>query len=122
MKTGDNMDRKKELKQQYRETSVEAGVYQIKNTINNKILVGSTKNFKTLNGIKFMLETNVFTTNKELQKEWNQYGKDAFTIDILEKLKKKDEPYFNEKEALATLEEKWLEKLQPYGEQGYNQK
>ena len=114
------MDRKKELKQQYKETSVEAGVYQIKNTINNKILVGSTKNFKTLNGIKFMLETNGYTTNKELQKEWNQYGKVAFRIDILEKMEKKDDPYFNEKEALLTLEEKWIEKLQPFGERGYN--
>jgi hypothetical protein len=35
-------------------------------------------------------------------------------------LKKQDEPYFNEKEALAELENKWLEKLQPYGERGYN--
>jgi GIY-YIG catalytic domain len=116
------MDRKKELKRQYKETEVKAGVYQIKNTINQKILVGSTKNLKTLNGVKFMLETNGYTTNKDLQKEWNQYGKDAFIIDILEVLKKSDEPYFNEKEALLALEEKWLEKLQPYGERGYNKK
>ncbi|RDU38850.1 GIY-YIG nuclease family protein [Neobacillus piezotolerans] len=116
------MDRKKELKQQYKETSVEPGIFQIKNTINDKIFVGSTKNLKTLNGIKFMLDTNGYTPNKELQKEWNQYGKDAFMIDILEKLKKNDDPYFNDKEALMALEEKWLEKLQPYGERGYNQK
>lgn len=116
------MDRKKELKRQFKETAVEAGIYQIKNTINNKILIGSTRNLKTLNGITFMLETNGYTTSKELQKEWNHYGKDAFRIDVLEKLKKKDEPYFNEKEALLALEEKWLEKLQPYGEHGYHQK
>ncbi|MFZ7942918.1 GIY-YIG nuclease family protein [Neobacillus sp. 19] len=116
------MDRKKELKQQFKEITVDAGIYQIKNTLNNKILVGSTKNFKTLNGLKFMLETNGYTTHKELQIEWNQYGKDAFQIDILEKLKKYDDPYFNEKEALLALEEKWLEKLQPYGERGYNRK
>ncbi|MBY0147773.1 GIY-YIG nuclease family protein [Neobacillus niacini] len=116
------MNRKKELKQQFKEAAVEAGIYQIKNTINNKLFVDSTKNFKTLNGLKFMLETNGYTTSRELQKEWNQYGKDAFRIDILEKLKKSDEPYFTEKEALAALEEKWLETLQPYGEHGYNQK
>ncbi|WP_071392874.1 GIY-YIG nuclease family protein [Bacillus tuaregi] len=116
------MDRKKALKQQFKETAVTAGVYQIKNTINQKILVGSTKNVKMLNGIQFMLETNSYTTNKELQKEWNEYGKDAFEIEILETLKKKDEPYFNEREALAELEEQWLEKLKPYGERGYNQK
>lgn len=116
------MDRKKVLKQQFKETTVEAGVYQIKNTVNNKILVGSTRNLKTLNGIKFSLETNGYTPNKELQQEWNEYGKEVFVFEILEKLKKKDDPYFNEKEALLSLEEKWLEKLQPYGERGYNQK
>ncbi|MGA8942606.1 MAG: GIY-YIG nuclease family protein [Thermoactinomyces sp.] len=116
------MDRKKELKLRFKEADVEAGVYQIKNRINNKILVGSTRNLKTLNGIEFMLETNRYTTNKELQEEWNQFGKDAFTFSILEKLKKKDDPCFNEKEALSKLEEKWLEKLQPFGERGYNRR
>jgi excinuclease UvrABC nuclease subunit len=114
------MDRKKELKQRYiEETTIEAGVYQIKNTKNQRIFIGSTKNLKTLNGVKFSLETGT-NYNKELQEEWNQFGKDAFTIEVLEILKKKDEPYFNEKEALAELENKWLEKLQPYGELGYN--
>lgn len=117
------MDRKKELKQKFKETSVEAGVYQIKNHRNDKIFVGSTPNFKTLNGIKFMLDTKGYTTNNELQKDWNQYGKDDFTFDILEKLKRNNNnPYFNEKEALKELEEKWLEKLQPYGDKGYNKK
>lgn len=113
------MDRRKELKQLYKETAIDAGVYQIKNTINEKVFVGSTRNLKTLNGLKFSLETGV-STNKELQEEWNHYGKDAFCIDVLEVLKKKNAPYFSEKEALAELEEKWLEKLKPYGERGYN--
>ncbi len=116
------MDRKKELKQQFKEIAVEAGVFQIKNSKNNKIMIGSTRNLKTLNGIKFTLENGGYTPNKELQKEWKQFGKDAFTFDILEKLKKNDNPYFNEKEALVELEKKWLEQLQPYGERGYNQK
>lgn len=115
------MDRKKELKQLYKETTIEAGVYQIKNTKNGKIFIGSTPNFKTLNGLKFMLQ-NDSHKNKELQEEWKQFGKEAFTIDILEILKKKDEPYYNEKEGLADLEQKWLEQLQPYEERGYNQR
>lgn len=52
------MNRKKELKQQYKEIPIEAGVFQIKNTVNNKIFIASTRNFKTLNGPKFSLETN----------------------------------------------------------------
>jgi group I intron endonuclease len=114
-----NMERKKELKQLYKETPIEAGVYQIKNKKNEKIFIGSTKNLKTLNGLKFMLE-NGDNRNKKLQEEWNHFGKDTFVFEILEILKKKDDIYFNEKEALEKLEKKWLDQLQPYGERGYN--
>lgn len=115
------MDRKKELKQQYKETTVEAGVFQIKNKKNEKIFIGSTPNFKTLNGVKFMLQNNGHR-NKELQEDWNQLGQESFTIEVLEKLKRNEEdPYYNEKEALGELEEKWLEQLQPFGDRGYNQ-
>ncbi|URM34762.1 GIY-YIG nuclease family protein [Cytobacillus firmus] len=116
------MERKRELKQQFKETPIEAGVYQIKNTVNNKIFIGSTNNLKSLNGVRFSLETNTYMPNRELQDEWNQFGKEAFEIDILEKLKKKDDPYFNEKEALEKLEEKWLEELQPFGKKGITRK
>ncbi|WP_153733593.1 GIY-YIG nuclease family protein [Sporosarcina obsidiansis] len=115
------MERKKELKQLYKETQVDAGVFQIKNLANQKAFIGSTRNFKTLNGVKFSLETGVYN-NKLLQEEWNTFGKEVFQIEILETLKKKDELFFNEKEALLELEDKWLERLQPFGEKGYNSK
>ncbi|MBM7588141.1 excinuclease UvrABC nuclease subunit [Bacillus pakistanensis] len=115
------MDRKKELKQLYKEVPIKAGIYQIKNSKNEKIFIGSTRNFKTLNGVKFSLEAGTHS-NKALQEEWSQFGKDAFSIDVIETLKKKDDPYFNEKEALSELENKWLEHLQPYGERGYNKR
>ncbi|WP_400164412.1 GIY-YIG nuclease family protein [Brevibacillus sp. TJ4] len=113
------MDRKKELKQLYKETPVEAGVYQIRNTENNKIFVGSTRNLKTLNGLRFSLEAGM-SVYKGLQQEWNRYGKDAFAFEVLEVLEKKKDPYFDEKRELEKLEAKWLERLQPYGERGYN--
>ncbi len=117
------MDRKKELKQIYRETPIEGGVFQIKNNENGKLFIGSTRNFKTLNGLKFSLEGGTASPmNKELQEDWSHYGASAFSIDILETLKKKDDPYFNEKEALLELENKWLEQLQPFEERGYNKK
>lgn len=115
------MDRKKELIRMYKEIPIEAGVYLIKNTKNKKIFIGSTKNLKTLNGVSLKLETGTHV-NKELQQDWNLFGKVAFSVEILEVLKKKEEPYFNEKEALKELEKKWLEQLQPYGERGYNRK
>ncbi|MCC3357855.1 GIY-YIG nuclease family protein [Bacillus sp. REN16] len=117
------MDRKKELKQLYMETPIEGGVFQIKNNQNGKLYIGSTRNFKTLNGLKFSLEAgSAAPTNKELQEDWSHYGAGAFSIEKLETLKKKDDPYFNEKEALKELESKWLDQLQPYEERGYNKK
>lgn len=113
------MERKKELKMQYKETKVEAGVYQIRNRQNGKILVGSTPNLKTLNGVKFTLD-NGTSYHKELQADWTLLGRDAFDIEILEVLKEPETGYFDRKKELEKLEEKWLDELQPYGETGYN--
>ncbi|MGP7818668.1 GIY-YIG nuclease family protein [Niallia sp. 01092] len=113
------MDRKKELKQLYKETPIKAGIYKIQNKKNGKVFIGSTRNIKTLNGVKFMLNKGGHT-NRELAKEWKQFGEDSFTVDVIEILKKKNDPYFNEKEELQKLEDKWLEEFQPYGERGYN--
>ncbi|HDX9580456.1 TPA: GIY-YIG nuclease family protein [Bacillus pseudomycoides] len=121
MKGERKLDRKKELKQLYKETEIEGGIYCIRNTKNEKVYVESTKNFKAMSGRRLLLNMGSHM-NKALQNEWKEYGADAFEFEILEVLKKKKTGYFNEKEELKKLEEKWLEKLQPYGERGYNRK
>lgn len=113
------MDRKKELKQLYKETPIEAGVYKIENKQNGKVFIASTRNIKTLNGVKFMLNKGGHV-NRELAKEWQALGEESFTVEVIEILKKKNDPYFNEKEELKKLEEKWLEEYKPFGEKGYN--
>jgi hypothetical protein len=113
------MDRKKELKQQYKEIKIEAGVYQIRNTKNGKILIESTPNLKTINGKRFSLERGSHT-NKLLQNELQEFGAEAFVIEVLEILETPKESIFDVKDALKKLKEKWLNKLQPYGEYGYN--
>ncbi|TQR14165.1 GIY-YIG nuclease family protein [Psychrobacillus soli] len=115
------MERKKELKQAYKEVKVECGIYMITNKQNGKKFVASTRNFKTLNGTKFTLE-NGLHTNKELQKEWNEYGKDSFEIERLEVLKIPENQYMNEKKELEKLLDKWMEQLQPYGDGGYHKR
>ena len=115
------MDRKKELKQLYKEIKVEAGIYQIKNTVNQKIFISSSRNLKNLNGKRFELKMGVHK-NTALQKEWNEFGEESFVFEVLEVLKKKETGYFDEKDALKKLEEKWLDKLQPFDERGYNKR
>ncbi|TGV18078.1 GIY-YIG nuclease family protein, partial [Mesorhizobium sp. M00.F.Ca.ET.186.01.1.1] len=41
------MKRKDELKQTFKEAKTEAGVYQIKNSLNQKAWICSTRNLKT---------------------------------------------------------------------------
>jgi len=113
------MDRKKELKEQYKEIKIEAGVYQIRNTINNKIFVASASNLKTMNGKRTEMASG-HHWNPALKKELIEFGAVAFVFETLEILEMKEDGYFNEKNALKKLEQKWLDKLQPYGDRGYN--
>lgn len=115
----ENVERREELKKMYKEMKTEAGVYQIRNTKNQKIFVTSTPNLKTVNGRRGTLEWGSHF-NKQLQEEWKLFGEGAFVFEVLEILKEKEEGFFDKKEELKKLEEKWLEKLQPYGERGYN--
>lgn len=118
---GEEMDRKKELAMQYKEMKKDSGVYQIRNTRNNKVLVVATPDLKTMNGKRFQLQMGSHM-NKQLQQDWNEYGEDAFEFEVLEVLKEKKEGYFDKQVELKKLEGKWLDELQPYGERGYNRK
>ncbi len=113
------MDRKQELKQLYKETKIRAGVYQIKNIKNQKVFIGSSLNLKTINRKQFELETGTHK-NTILQRDWQEFGKEAFIFEVLEVLEKKEDGYFDTQDALEKLEQKWLDKLQPFGERGYN--
>ncbi|MFC9711257.1 DUF2087 domain-containing protein [Paenibacillus sp. NPDC056933] len=113
------MNRRKELQEQAKEIKTEAGVYQIRNERNGKVFLDSTLNLKTINGQKFMLQMGSHL-NRQLQAEWNEYGDDAFVIEVLEKLKKEDSPYFDTKDALAKLVDRWFDQLEPYGDKGYH--
>ena len=53
------MEQKKELRRQFEEVSIEAGVYEVKNTENQKIFIGKTPNLKTLNGMKHILNMRI---------------------------------------------------------------
>ncbi len=110
----------KDIKREYKERRKPAGVFQVKNTANGKILLGSSLNLEgPLNSHKFML-SNGSHRNEALQKDWNSYGPDNFVFEILEEVKQTDDPNFDVKDELTLLEQIWIEKLQPFGERGYN--
>lgn len=114
------MKSKQEIKREYKERKKPAGVFQVKNTANGKILLGSSLNLEgPLNAHKFMLTIGKHR-NEALQKEWDEFGGDKFVFEILEEVKVKDDPNFNLADELTLLEQIWIEKLQPFGKKGYN--
>jgi len=111
---------RKDIHREYKERVKPSGIYQVKNMANGKVLLGSSLNTEgLLNRHRFTLKIGSHT-NKELQKDWNEFGPEQFVFEILEEVKVVDSPNFNLKDELTLLEEIWLEKLQPFGERGYN--
>jgi hypothetical protein len=111
---------RKELQREYKERVKPSGVYQVKNLSNGKVLLGSSLNLEgLLNRNRFTLRNNSHP-NKELQKDWNELGPDQFVFEILEVVQVREDPNFNLKDELTLLEQIWIEKLQPFGESGYN--
>lgn len=115
-------DKKKELKREYKETPRPMGVYQIRNVVNDKVLVGATLNLPgILNRYQFALKAGSHP-NKKLQAEWNEFGSEKFVFEILDELTPGNDPAQDYRADLAFLETLWLEKLAPYGDRGYNEK
>jgi group I intron endonuclease len=110
-----------DMKRAYKEAPRQAGIFQIRNTKNGRILLGSSTNLHgPLNKHRFMLSIGSHD-NAALQADWNQHGAAVFAFEILAIVKPSDDANFCLDDELTLLEQIWLEKLQPFGERGYNQ-
>ncbi len=113
------MDRK-ELIRQYKETPRPMGVFRVHNTVADKSFVGRSPDLPSmLNRQRFQLSSGGHP-NHALQEDWNRLGPQAFLFEILEVVKSSDDPLFSVEDELTLLEQIWIEKLQPFGEHGYN--
>jgi hypothetical protein len=108
------------LKQEYKNTPKTAGVYRILNTVNGKSFLAGTLN---LHGV---LERDRFVLGmgshmcRPLQEEYRAHGAVSFVFEILETLPEETDATVNRSEDLAILEQIWLDKLLPYGDNGYH--
>ena len=114
------MTSRKDIVREYKERRKPAGIYQIKNTANDRFLLDSSMNLEgVLNSHKFKLSAGMHP-NKVLQKEWNIFGTDKFVFEILESVQENDEPGFSMEDELTLLKQIWLEKLRDDGNEDYN--
>lgn len=110
------MDRKKELREQYRQMKPDMGVLIIRFITGNKCFIEGTQDLKSrINRYKFQLAHGSHP-NQELQKDWNAQGAGKFTFEILENLDyDKDESKTDYFDDLALLQMDWEEKLTQEG-------
>lgn len=106
------MDRKKELKLQYKQMRPKMGIFMIRPKFNNKCFIEKTQDMRgMINGAKFKLGAGAYI-NRELQKDWTDHGEANFSIEILEYLEyDKDESKTDYTEELELLKMIWEEKL-----------
>ena len=110
----------KEMKAEYKQMKFRMGIFQIRNIVNNKILIGRNLQLDNeWNSHRFQLNAGMHR-NEILQKEWKEYGAENFVFEIIDVIEESnDKPHDYAKE-IKVLEELYLEKLQPYDDKGYN--
>jgi group I intron endonuclease len=113
---------KKEIKRNYKATPTPMGIFQIRNLVNGKIFIGSSMNLPGRKN-RFDLELSLGTMmDHVLQKDFLELGRENFIFEVLDNLEPKEDPAYDYKDDLKTLEELWIEKLQPFDDRGYNKK
>ncbi len=112
--------RRAELKRAYKESRPSMGIYQIRNKVNGKLFIDSSKNLAgSKTSREFQLRMGKIPSSPSLQKELAVYGADAFEFTVLEELPP-PQPGERAERQLMAAKLRWQEKLQPFDERGYN--
>lgn len=108
------MDKRKELRAQYKQRTVVGGVYRIVNTENGRYLLAADDDLRgSKNRFEFAAATGSCVM-PQLQDDWKKYGSKIFAFEILEELEKKPEQTAQEFAGdLQALAELWSEKFNP---------
>jgi hypothetical protein len=114
------MKSNKAFKDDYKQKKFRIGVFQIRNTINEKIFIGSSVNLEAAwNRNRSELNFGGHR-NESLQKEWKEFGEEAFRFEVLSEIDQKDEENTDYGREVKKLEEMFVDELQPFGEKGYH--
>src|ERR1035437_6046037 len=115
------MDRR-QAKLEYKLSHRPMGIFQIRNTINEKVFIDSSTNVPgRINRYKVQLKAGLHPS-KTLQTDWIDHGEAAFEFETIEPVEPRDDPNYDYAGDLEVLKDLWLEKLEPYGDRGYNER
>jgi hypothetical protein len=96
------------------------GVFQIRNTINEKVYIDGSLNLDAIWN-RNRMELNFGShRNETLQKEWKKFGEENFKYEILSEIEQKDGDNINYNKEVKLLTEMYVEELKPFADKGYN--
>lgn len=102
---------RKDAVRAYKEAPPPMGVWAIRNTVDDKVLVGASPNAAgRLNRARFALDFGNHPS-RELQADWSRLGPGAFTFEVLDTLEPSDAPGADSAAELAELLALWIERL-----------
>lgn len=106
------MENRKALKDQYKRSKPDMGVFAIKSLVSGKCLIEAAGDLKSaMNSARFQLDFGSYR-NKELQAQWKEEGSEAFLIEVLELLPYDDDASKTDyREELAILKMLWKERF-----------
>lgn len=114
------MKTKKELKEEYKQAKSVMGVFQIRNKVNGKVFIDNSTNIMSKwNRHQAELKFGNHR-NKELQKEWNDFGEENFVFEILSEIEPKKEGHKDYNQEVKVLQEMILEELKIEDHKLYN--
>ena len=112
---------KKELKETYKQSKPQMGVFQIRNMVNGKIFIDNATDISARQNrhrteLKFGNHRN-----KQLQDDWKKYGADSFVFETLAELDYKDEGPVHYASELKELQQMITEELSLDNSKKYNE-
>jgi hypothetical protein len=103
--------RRRELARQYKECGRPAGIYAIRNLTNGAMLVDASLDVEAaINRHRFELSRKDHR-DAALLEDWIRCGAESFRFEVVDLVKKRDDPAFDERAELADLLAIWREQL-----------
>ncbi|NMB20079.1 MAG: GIY-YIG nuclease family protein [Firmicutes bacterium] len=114
------MDRRRELKEEYRLMKPAMGVFRIHSEETGKCYLEGTTNLRaSMNRAIFQLNFGSHP-NLELQSDWKKWGQKSFSITVIDELPyNEDDTSTDYKDEVVELKEIWEEKLKNDGFEFY---
>ncbi|MDO4288422.1 MAG: GIY-YIG nuclease family protein [Eubacterium sp.] len=116
-------NRKKALRESYKNYRPEMGVFGIRHRDSRKIYLMATNNLKgKMNSVMFQLKNHSFVTCRALNEAFKQEGEAAFEAEVLEKLDYDKDDEAGQKDysqELELMKDLWRDKLLAQGFEVY---